>query len=368
MNITTVGIDLAKDVITVYAQDEAGRCTLSRNSKFKELAEWLVQLPAGCVVGMEACSTAHYWGRRMQAFGLQPRLMAAEFVQAFRKSKSAKNDHNDAEAIAIAVRQPTMRFVAIKHIDQQSRLAWHRVREGWKEERTALINRCRGLLLEFGYPIARSATAFQRGLKTSLQEETLPPNLRRLLAQIETQLQQLDQQLALCDREIAQSARDDEAAKRLQAVAGVGVITADAVCASVGNAHDFKNGRQFAAWMGLTPRQYSSGGKTKLGRCQLRPAAGWMRIAYLWYISRRGDAYLRSLLVQGARSTLQAALKKAPDKQNRMQQWVIRLYGRVGYHKTLVAIANKHARQLWALLAKGEAYDLNAWQKYAIGE
>lgn len=351
MNITTVGIDLAKEIITVYAQDASGHCVMSRNFKFKELAEWLVQLPAGCVIGMEACSSAHFWGRRMQSMGLEPRLMAAEFVQAFRKSKSAKNDHNDAEAIAIAVRQPTMRFVAIKNEAQQSRLAWHRVREGWKEERTALINRCRGLLLEFGYPIARSAVAFQRGLKTSLQEATLPPNLRRLLIQIDTQLQQLELKLAECDREIAQSARDDEAARRLRAVAGVGVITADAVCASVGNAHDFKNGRQFAAWMGLTPRQYSSGGKTQLGR-----------------ISRRGDAYLRSLLVQGARSTLQATLKKAPDKQNRMQQWIIRLYGRVGYHKTLVAIANKNARQLWALLAKGETYDLDAWEKYAHGE
>jgi transposase len=351
MNITTVGVDLAKDIITVYAQDVHGHFVLSRNFRFKEFSAWLVQLPEGCLVGMEACSTAHYWGRRMQEMGLQPRLMAAEFVQAFRKSKSAKNDHNDAEAIAIAVRHPSMRFIAIKNVDQQSRLAWHRVREGWKEERTALINRCRGLLLEFGFPIARSAAAFQRGLKTCLQEEILPPNLRRLLAQIEEQLRQLDHQLALCDREIAQSARDDEAAKRLQAVAGVGTITADAVCASVGNAHDFRNGRQFAAWIGLTPRQYSSGGKAKLGR-----------------ISRRGDSYLRSLLVQGARSTLQAAIKKAPDKQSLMQQWIIRLYGRVGYHKTLVAIANKHARQLWAMLAKGETYDLNAWQKYAIGE
>jgi transposase len=351
MNITTVGIDLAKEVITVYAQDAHGQNVLSRNFRFKELSEWLVQLPEGCLIGMEACSTAHYWGRRMQAMGLQPRLMAAEFVQAFRKSKSAKNDHNDAEAIAIAVRQPTMRFVAIKHEAQLSRLAWHRVREGWKAERTAHINRFRGLLLEFGYPLARSAAAFQRGLKISLQEQTLPPNLRRLLTQIDIQLAQLDQQLALCDREIAQAAREDEAAKRLQAIAGVGVITADAVCASVGNAHDFKNGRQFAAWMGLTPRQYSSGGKTQLGR-----------------ISRRGDAYLRSLLVQGARSTLQATLKKAPVQLNRTQQWIIRLYGRVGYHKTLIAIANKHARQLWALLAKGETYDLNAWQRYGIGE
>ena len=204
-NITTVGIDLAKDVITAYVQDSQGQCVLSRNFKFKELAEWLVQLPAGCVVGMEACSGAHHWGRRMQAMGLQPRLMAAEFVQAFRKSRSAKNDHNDAEAIAIAVRQPTMRFVAIKTEGQQSRLSWHRVREGWKEERTALINRCRGLLLEFGYPINRSAAAFQRALQTCLHNEHLPDNLRHLLAQIDIQLRQLDQQLALCDREIAAS-------------------------------------------------------------------------------------------------------------------------------------------------------------------
>ena len=232
MNITTVGIDLAKEIITVYAQDDAGHCVLSRNFKFKELPAWLVQLPEGCVVGMEACSSAHHWGRRMQAMGLQPRLMAAEFVQAFRKSKSAKNDHNDAEAIAIAVRQPSMRFVAIKNEAQQSRLAWHRVREGWKEERTALINCCRGLLLEFGYPIARSAAAFNRGLTTCLQVEPLPPNLRRLLVQIKAQLQQLDLQLAECDREIAQSAGEDEAARRLRAVTGVGVITAKTGCSN----------------------------------------------------------------------------------------------------------------------------------------
>ena len=264
MNITTVGINLAKEIITGLAFNAEGRCVISHNFKFKAFSAWLVQLPPGCVVGMEACSTAHYWGRRMQEMGLAPRLMAAEFVKPFRKSKSAKNDYNDAEAIAIAVHQPNMRFVSIKNEAQQSRLAWHRVREGWKEERTALICRCRGLLLKFGYPIASSAAAFQQSLKTSLQAETLPPNLRRLLIQIDIQLQQLDAQLAECDREIAQSARDDEAARRLRAVSGVGVITADAVCATVGNAHAFQNGRQFAAWIGLTPRQYSSGGKTHL--------------------------------------------------------------------------------------------------------
>ena len=347
MDITTVGADLAKKVITVCTMDRSGQVLQARNLRAADFSAWLIQLPAGTVVGMEACSSAHFWARKMQAMGLVPKLMAADFVQPFRKSRSAKNDHNDAEAIAIAVRQAQMRFVAIKTEAQQARLAWHRLREGWKEERTALINRTRGLLLEFGYPLARSSKAFTVGLQAALLHCALPGPFRTLLAQVQQQLQQLDKQLAECDRTIALSAKQDEQSQRLQAQPGIGPISADAISATVGNARDFKNGRQFAAWLGLTPRQYSSGGKTKLGR-----------------ISRRGDAYLRTLLVQGAKSTLQSALKKAPDLLSRMQQWILKLYGRVGYHKTLVAIANKHARQVWAILAKGEAYDQEAWKKF----
>lgn len=272
--------------------------------------------------------------------------MAAEFVKPFRKSRRTKNDHNDAEAIAIAAQQPTMRFVTIKSEAQQARLSWHRLREGWKEERTALINRIRGLLLEFGYPLPRSASAFTRGLQVATLHQSLPLPFRQLLIRAQTQLKQLDEHLAACDRTIALSARQSEDSQRLQQVGGVGPLTADAIPATVGKALDFKNGRQFAAWLGLTPRQYSSGGKTKLG-----------------HISRRGDAYLRTLLIQGARSTLQIALKRGPDKLDRLEHWVVELYGRVGYHKTLVAIANKHARQLWAMLAKGEAYNPDAWKK-----
>lgn len=348
MNITTVGVDLAKEVITVCTMDHRGHTLQVRNLRATEFSAWLIQLSPGTMLGMEACSSAHYWARKMQGMGLEPKLMAGAFVQPFRKSASAKNDSNDAEAIAIAVRQPQMRFVAIKTEEQQARLAWHRVREGWKEERTALINRTRGLLLEFGYPLARSSKAFTVGLQTALLHPALPAGFCTLLNHVQQQLQQLDKQLAECDRTIAQSAKQDEHSQRLQAQPGIGPISADALAATIGNARDFKNGRQFAAWIGLTPRQYSSGGKTKLGR-----------------ISRRGDAYLRTLLIQGAKSTLQSALKKPPDLLSRMQQWILKLYGRVGYHKTLVAIANKHARQVWAMLAKSEEYDPKAWEKYA---
>lgn len=348
MNIMTVGVDLAKEVITVCTMDQRGHTIQTRNLRTAEFSAWLMQLTPGTMLGMEACSSAHHWARKMRGIGLVPKIMAVAFVQPFRKSASAKNDANDAEAIAIAVRQPQMRFVAIKTETQQACLAWHRAREGWKEERTALINRTRGLLLEFGYPLARSAKAFTVGLQVALSHPALPAGFCTLLGHIQQQLQQLDKQLAECDRTIASSAKQDEHSQRLQDQPGIGPISADALSASVGNAHDFKNGRQFAAWPGLTPRQYSSGGKTKLGR-----------------ISRRGDAYLRTLLIQGAKSTLQSALKKTPELLSRIQQWILKLYGRVGYHKTLVAIANKHARQVWAMLAKGEEYNPKAWEKYA---
>lgn len=349
MDITAVGADLAKEIITVYAVDGTGHMVQVRDIRRNDFTAWLIQLPKGCIVGMEACSSAHHWARKMQEFGLEPRIMAAEFVKPFRKSRSTKNDRNDAEAICTAVRQPNMRFVQPKSVDQQIRLSWHRMREGWKEERTALINRTRGILLELGIVIGLGSSTFTRALTGLIRDEKQPASIRQMLVQVQKQLGVLDEQLGGCDRTIAQNVRQCEEAKRIQAIAGVGIITADAITASVGNARDFRNGRQFAAWQGLTPKQFSSGGKTKLGG-----------------ITRRGDTYLRSLLVQGARSTLQGALKRAPDKLTRIQQWVVQLYGRVGYHKTLIAIANKHARMIWAILAKGEDFDVNAWQKYQV--
>jgi transposase len=281
----------------------------------------------------------------MVDLGLEPRIMPAQFVEPYRKSRSMKNDRNDAEAIALAVRDSMMRFVAVKNMEQQARLARHRVREGWKEERTALMNRLRGLLAEFGVIYPRSSSALRRGLAEAAHDERLPLAVRELAGWAREDLAHLDQRIAACDRAIGLACRGDEAAQRLQSLMGVGPTTADAVIATVGDARTFRNGRQFAAWIGIVPRQHSSGGKARLGS-----------------ITRRGDAYLRTLLIQGAKSVLKGALRRSPDKASRLERWAVELNARVGYHKTLVAIANKNARVLWALLAHDESYNPDAWK------
>ncbi len=350
MDITSVGVDLAKMVFSVCAMQKDGRVVDPRELKREAFEQWLRRLPPGCIVGMEACGSAHHWARFMAALGLVPRIIAAEFVEPYRKSRAMKNDRNDAEAIAVAVRDINMRFVAMKTVEQQARLSRHRMREGWKEERTASMNRVRGLLVEFGVIFPRSSTALRKGLALVQCDSTLPETVRELAAWARDDLERLDARIACCDRAIGLACRADPTAKRLQELMGVGPTTADAVIATVGKAKDFRNGRQFAAWIGLVPRQFSSGGKAKLGA-----------------ITKRGDAYLRTLLVQGAKSTLKSALKAAPDKANRLQRWAADLNGRAGYHKTLIAIANKNARVLWALLARDETYNPEAWKAYAKG-
>jgi len=345
--ITTVGVDLAKEVIAVCAADRAGKTVFTRVFRRDTFAAWAVQLPP-CLFGMEACGAAHHWARWLAGHGHTPRLMAAEFVQPFRKSRAAKNDRNDAEAVLTAVRQPNMRFVAVKSVEQQACLSWHRMRHGWSEERTALINRLRGLLGEFGVWRGRSAAVLTRALPALEHDEALPLLVRRLLVDARHHLARLDDAIAGCDREIKGHSKASPAAQRISAITGVGALTAAAVVATVSDAREFKNGRQFAAWQGLVPRQDSSGGKARLGP-----------------ITKRGDTYLRGLLTQGARSALQAALTKEPVLRTRLQCWIVQLHARVGYHKTLVAIANKHARMIWAILAKGEAYDPGAWRHWS---
>lgn len=347
-DITTVGIDLAKEVFAVCGLDATGAVLYGKVFKRDAFMAWAEALPP-CSVAMEACGSAHHWGRWFAARGHSVRLIAAEFVQPFRKSVAAKNDRNDAEAIAIASRQPTMRYVAIKSVEQQSILAWHRMREGWKEERTALLNRLRGLLGEFGIWPARSSDKLIRALPGLSEDERLPLGVRAMVLEAREQLSALHARLARCDHEIACHAQAHPGAKRMKEITGIGTLTASAAAATVVDARSFSCGRQFAAWLGLVPRQMSSGGKTRLGR-----------------ISRRGDTYLRSLLVQGAKSALQAALRQPPDKANRLQRWIVEVHGRVGYHKTLVAIANKHARMIWAMLAKDESYDPSAWQRLSM--
>ena len=344
--ITTVAADLAKELIVVCAADASGRTLFFKRFGFRGFAEWAANL-SPCTVAMEACSSAHFWARTLSSLGHHPKLLAPDFVKPFCKSQGAKNDRNDAQAILIAALQPDMRFVSVKTIEQQSILACHRMREGWKVERTALINRVRGVLAEFGIWLGRSPQNLARSIPRLIKDEELPARIRALLSHAQEHLRQLQALMERCELDIVEHARHNEAAQRLCKLNGIGPITASAIVASVGNARDFRNGRQMSAWTGLVPKQSSSGGKERLGK-----------------ITKRGDTYLRGLLMQGARSTLNAALARGPDKRSHLEHWIVALRQRVGYHKALVAIANKHARICWALLARNESYDPHGWQRH----
>lgn len=326
--ITTVGIDLAKNVFSLHGVDAAGKTLLQRTVRRDRLAQMVAALPP-CLIGMEACSGAHEWGRRFQGHGHTVKLMAPKFVVPYRKS--GKNDGNDAEAICEAVTRPSMRFVPVKSVEQQALLALHRVRQGFVVERTALINRLRGLMSEFGVVLALGSVTVRR--QAAAAAEALPELARRAVADLLEQLRLLDERIEGYDRQLEAQARLSEPARRLMKIRGIGPTTALAIVATVGNAREFKNGRQFAAWIGLVPGQYSTGGKARLG-----------------HISKRGDAYLRNLLVQGARSVLHTA----GAHQDRMSRWALSLQARRGYYRTLVAIANKNARIAWALLARDQ--------------
>ncbi|SFN72046.1 IS110 family transposase [Dokdonella immobilis] len=350
MNTITIGVDLAKDLFSVCSVNASGRVLDRHELRREKFAAWLAQVPAGTVMAMEACSSAHHWGRVCRGYGLEPRLMAAQFVKPFRKSAGSKNDRNDAEAIATAARQGNMRFVPLKSVDQQVRLSWHRVREGYKAEGLAISNRLRGLLAEFGLVIAPSDAALRRWL-ADLDAVSLPVELIELVRDLAEHWQAVQQRVAHCDRRIEAHAQSDERCVRVRSLVGIGPLTADAVVATIGEGKEFKNGRQLAAWLGLVPTQHSSGGRRRLGT-----------------ISCRGDGYLRTLLIQGARSALQRAKAVAPEKATPEQIWIRSLAGRLIFGKILVAIANKHARQLWAMLARDETYDAHAWLTHPMAQ
>lgn len=349
MATITIGIDLAKKRFSTCEVDPRGRVRQRNDFHRDAFAAWLAQVPAGAVVAMEACSGAHHWGRRCQDHALQPKLIAAQFVKPFRKSQTSKNDRNDAEAIATAARQGNMRFVPVKTVEQQARLAWHRVREGYKAEGLAISNRLRGLLAEFGVVVAQSDHALRHALADTSVRSALPAMLVELLDDLSRHWQQVRERMAACDLRIASHAKADERCTRLRAIVGIGPITADAMVATVGSAREFRNGRQLAAWLGLVPTQHSSGGRSRLGG-----------------ISCRGDAYLRTLLIQGARSSLQRAKAIIGEKATPEQLWIKRLATQLPFGKLLVAIANKHARQLWAMLARNEDYDAQAWLRHPM--
>ena len=326
--ITTVGIDLAKNVFSLHGVDAAGKTVLRRSVRRDRLVQTVASL-SPCLIGMEACSGAHEWGRRFAQHGHRVKLMAPKFVAPYRKSD--KNDGNDAEAICEAVSRPNMRFVPVKSAEQQALLTLHRVRQGFVVERTAIINRLRGLLSEFGVVLPLRSVTVRR--QASQAAQVLPELARRAVVELLEELRHLDERIEGYDGEIQAQAKLCEPARRLMQIRGIGPTTALAIVATVGSAREFKNGRQFAAWLGLVPGQHSTGGKSRLG-----------------HISKRGDAYLRNLLVQGARSVLHTA----NAHQDRLSRWALELQQRRGYYRTLVAIANKNARIAWALLAKDQ--------------
>ena len=338
MSIITVGIDLAKNVFAVHGVDDNGKPVLVKPKVARDkLLELVANLPP-CLIGMEACSGAHYWARQFRVYGHTVRLMAPKFVVPYRLSgKRGKTDAADAAAICEAVTRPHMRFVPVKEEHQQIILCLHRTRNGFVEERTAVYNRLRGLISEFGIVLPQKVVNLRRQIGEHLED--LPGYANLCVGDLLAHADVLDARIAEYDRAIAQAAREDARSKRLMQLPGIGPTTASALLASLGGGHDFANGRQVAAWIGLTPGQYSSGGVTRLGR-----------------ITKAGDRYLRSLLVMGAR----AILSGLGDKQDRFSRWARSLVERRGYWRAVVAIAAKNARLAWAVLKFGEDFRLHA--------
>lgn len=333
MNITTIGIDLAKSVFQIHGVNEHGKVVLRKALRRSKMAVFFAQLEP-CLIGMEACSSAHYWARKLRSHGHTVKLMAPQFVKPYVKTN--KNDVADAEAICEAVGRPNMRFVPIKTEEQQAILSIHRARSSFVKARTAQANQIRGLLGEFGIVLPQGIGAVIRQMAEILEdgENSLPFAMRALLGRLVEHLKGLDQQVAELEEEIRLWHRQNESSQRLAAIPGVGPITASAIVASVGDAREFKDGRQLAAWLGLVPRQHSSGGKqTLLG------------------ISKRGDSYLRTLLIHGARAVIRYVENKAGK-----ESWLYNITTRRNKNIAAVALANKNARVIWALLAHQRRY------------
>lgn len=337
MKVTTIGIDLAKDVFQVHGVDKRGQAMLGKQLRRRQVMKFFSQLEP-CLIGMEACAGAHHWGRELRRLGHEVKLIAPQFVKPYVKTN--KTDAADAEAICEAVSRPNMRFVPIKTVEQQAVLSLHRARSGFVKARTAQANQIRGLLGEYGVVLAKGIGQVRRGVPAILSDEghELPPMLRALLQRLYAHLLVLDAEVEALESQIVAWHRDNEDSQRIAAVPGIGPLTATALVASIGDARSFKNGRQLAAWLGLVPRQHSSGGKP-----------------LLLGISKRGDAYLRTLMIHGAR----AAERFAETRSTVTDRWTGELGRRRPKNVVYVARANKNARIVWALLARREQYDAN---------
>ena len=334
MKITTIGLDLAKTVFHFYAVNKMGRFVKKKQLKRKQVLAYFANIDP-CLIAMEACGGAHYWARELKALGHQTKLIAPQYVKPFVKGN--KNDYNDAEAIAEAAQRPNMRFVPIKAVEQQDIQNFHRQRERIKKERNALGNQVRGLLAEYGVTINKGVKAVRVELPYILEdaENGLTELARELFIEHLDELHALDERFKQCEKRIKAMNQQNEMCCRLDDILGIGPITASATYAAAGDGKDFKNGRHFSAWLGLVPRQHSTGGKS-----------------VLLGISKRGNRYLRTLFIHGAR----AVLRHSANKSDRFSLWAQALLARRGHNKACVAVANKMARMAWVIMAKGENY------------
>jgi transposase len=334
IKVTTIGLDIAKQVFQVHGADKAGRTVLRRKLRRSEVARFFSE-QSPCLVGIEASGSAHYWARVLDGLGHTVRLMAPQFVKPYVKSN--KNDANDAEAICEAVTRPSMRFVPQKSVEQQDLQCLHRVRSRLVSCRTQLVNQIRGLLAEYGIVLPQHPGQVRRGLPTVLEdaENQLTGFGRALFQSLYEELVQLDEKICDADDRIQSAFQRTPDCQRIAAVEGVGPLIATAIVASISNGRAFENGRQFSAWLGLVPRQNSSGGKSRL-----------------LGISKRGDTYLRTLLIHGARSVVY----RAKTKTDKRSLWINDKQQRLGTSKACVAVANKNARIIWSLIAREQEY------------
>jgi transposase len=339
MELKRVGLDLAKSVFQVHGVDgqEGVRCR--RQLRRGEVLKFFAGRPP-CLIGMEACAGAHYWARELTKLGHTVKLMAPQLVKPYIKSQ--KNDANDAEGICEAVGRPNMRFVPVKTVAQQEVQTAHRIRSELIRQRTAKANQIRGLLAEFGLVVERRIEVLRRALPELLEEQAgngLREPARRLLEGLRGDLVQLDERVGTLDTEIKRMAKEDAACVRLQTIPGIGPLTASALVSALGDGRQFKNGRQLAAWVGLVPKQDSSGGKTRL-----------------LGISKHGDTYLRTLLIHGARAVQQACGAKTDPRSH----WLRELGTRRHRNIAAVALANRNARIAWVLLTREQTYQAPA--------
>jgi len=330
MQVTTIGLDLAKHIFQVHGVDADGAAVEKRRLRRGQVLPYFAKLPA-CVVGMEACATAHFWGRELRNLGHDVRLIPPQYVKPY--VRRGKNDAADAAAICEAVSRPHMRFVAIKSVEQQSLLVMHRARDLFVRQRTQLINAIRGHLAEFGLIQAQGVSNVARLLRDMREDIVVPEPARVVIELFAEQLGALEERIDLIEARLAACHKASEVSRRLATIPGIGPIIATAITATVADPSAFRSGREFAAWLGLTPTQRSTGGKQRLGR-----------------ISRKGDQYIRRLLIIGAQTVL---LRSKAAKAN---AWIQGLLARCPRLKVAVALANKMARIAWAVMAKGEPY------------